>query len=471
MKQILLLLMLFSSVTFSLAQGQVGGNPSMQGDMMKESNQPMLVDNFEIDINHMSNSTRNKLNRVAAEYRTRGRSAFTDIGKSMLYGGVSSVFTVVGNEIISLTKIRSQQKKRWNEMRQKECFFADSLLSIKGQRDFYRKASTRGPLDPTDMNFDGITFRAKRNGQEVLKMVCHIDTLKLDHMFLHSKFYLVLDTLVFHPYQSYLPNLSANRIMGYSFDNSNKGNKPNGHEEMSGNPNVGKPQVKKPTKEEIELAQYWNTISKFSFVDQDEPTINVRIDLLSSWINEAVQVYQDVKLGSFSVNIPFKEKDLKDSIYFYSRQRALEEGKETIDISGDCFVVPRSYMPVEANNPSWGTGEYKMKVVMSERCKFNPKEGRSTNWHKDYKQLVRLQNNGKARNEYVANVVNTFRDSKDNIIKATYTPLLNAGLSILDLNSASSGAMGGMNGTPQGAGTGQVLQGGQQGGQNMPPKP
>lgn len=466
-KQVLLLLMLLVSATVSFAQG---GDPTAQRDLVKGNGQLVQEDNFVVDINHMSTTTRKKLNQVAAEYRTRGRSAFTDIGKSMLYGGVSSVFTVVGNEIISLTKIRSQQKKKWNEMRQKECFFSDSLLSIKGQRDFYRKPSARGPLDPTDMNFDGITFRANRNGKEILKMVCHIDTFKLDHMFLHSKFYLVLDTLVFHPYQSYLPNLSANRIMGYKIENPGERNRPSGDGEMPGKQDVDR---KKPTKGEKELVEYWNTISKFSFVDQNNPTVNIRIDLLSSWINEAVQVYQDVKLGSFSVNIPFKEEDLKDSVYFYSRQRALKEGKETIDMSGDCFVVPRSYMPVEATNPSWGTGEYKMKVVMSERCQYNPDKGRSTNWHKDYKQLVRLQNNGKARNEYVANVVSTFRDSKDNIIKATYTPLLNAGLSIFELNTAG----GGKSGTPQGGGQGGGAEQGSptnqmpQGGQNVPQKP
>ncbi len=83
------------------------------------------------------------------------------------------------------------------------------------------------------------------------------------------------------------------------------------------------------------------------------------MDFSSSWINEAIQVYQDVKLGSFSVNIPINEMDLgKDSVYVYSRQEALMKHKQLIDITGDSFVIPRSYMPVDANNPSWGTGEY-----------------------------------------------------------------------------------------------------------------
>lgn len=432
-KQVVLLLLLICS-SHSFAQRPMAGVQPKEGIMGNMQN--MQMDNFEVDVNQMDDNTRKKLNQVAANYRSKSRGAFTDIGKSMLYGGVSSVFTVISNEIISLTKIRSQQKRKWMEMRQNECLFIDSLQSAKGQSDFYRKPSVHGALDPSDMNFDGITFRASRNGNEILKMVCHIDTTKFSHLFLHSKFYLVLDSVVFHPYQSYLPNLSANRIRGVD---------------------------SKSSKEQID---YWNMISKFSFSEQQSPTINIRMDFSSSWINEAVQVYQDVKLGSFSVNIPINEMDLgKDSVYVYSRQEALMKHKQLIDITGDCFVIPRSYMPVDASNPSWGTGEYKMKVVMSERCQYNPTKGRSSNWHKDYKQLVRLQNRGKAKNEYMMNVVSSFKESKDNIIKATYTPLINSLQSSLGLNATSGasgmmGAMGGMQGAGKnGSAAGQMPQG------------
>lgn len=432
-KQVVLLLLLICS-SHSFAQRPMAGVQPKEGIMGNMQN--MQMDNFEVDVNQMDDNTRKKLNQVAANYRSKSRGAFTDIGKSMLYGGVSSVFTVISNEIISLTKIRSQQKRKWMEMRQNECLFIDSLQSAKGQSDFYRKPSVHGALDPSDMNFDGITFRASRNGNEILKMVCHIDTTKFSHLFLHSKFYLVLDSVVFHPYQSYLPNLSANRIRGVD---------------------------SKSSKEQID---YWNMISKFSFSEQQSPTINIRMDFSSSWINEAVQVYQDVKLGSFSVNIPINEMDLgKDSVYVYSRQEALMKHKQLIDITGDCFVIPRSYMPVAANNPSWGTGEYKMKVVMSERCQYNPTKGRSSNWHKDYKQLVRLQNHGKSKNEYMMNVVSSFKESKDNIIKATYTPLINSLQSSLGLNATSGasgmmGAMGGMQGAGKnGSAAGQMPQG------------
>ena len=184
-KQVILLLLLLCSLNI-FAQGSMMGAQPKEGIMGN-----MQMDNFEVNVNQMDDNTRKKLNQVATIYRSRSRGAFTDISKSMLYGGVSSVFTVISNEIISLTKIRSQQKRKWMEMRQNECLFIDSLQSVKGQSDFYRKPSVHGALDPSDMNFDGITFRASRNGKEILKMVCHVDTTKFSHLFLHSKFNLV----------------------------------------------------------------------------------------------------------------------------------------------------------------------------------------------------------------------------------------------------------------------------------------
>jgi hypothetical protein len=429
------LLLIASALVFGLCiitaqppqSKQMTGAPD--GGLMDGINMNGMETSFMLNINHMNGDTRDKLNRVASNYRSRNRSVMGDLGMSMLSGGVAAVVNVIGTEIINLTQIRSKQKKAWEAMRQKECMFIDSLQSVKGQSDFYGRQSTYGPLDPSDMNFDGITLKANRGGKEVLKMVCHIDTTKFDHIFLHSKFYLVVDTIIFYPYRSFLPNLKANHI-----DQPRKG---------------------KASQDEID---YWNTISQFSFLEHQSPMVNVSMDIYSSWINELVQVYQDVKLGSFSVNIPIKENELTDSVYFYSREKAIAEHRPTINIDGDCFVVPRSYMPVSANNPSWGTGEYKMKVVLSEKCRYNPKEGRSKNWHRDYKQLVRMQK-GKAENEYWNDIVTTFRDNKNTILKATYTPALNMGVKELGLSTSAGGAGGaggaGMSGGMQGGAGGQ----------------
>ena len=398
---------------------QTGGIslPASLDDMIRK-------DEFIVEINPMTTEKRRYLDRMASLYRENSRSVLTTLGKSMMIGGVTSAVTVLATELVKLTKVRKNQKQKWMEMRNKECVFIDSLCSVNGQRDFYRLPSSYGPLDPSDMNFDGITFRASRGGKDVLRMVCHLDTTRLAHLFLHSKFYLVLDTLEFHPYQSFLPNLSANRVMG--------------------------PDAKASDEEKA----YWNTISQFDFAEQKDPKLKIRLDFSSSWINEAVQIHRDVFLGSFDIEIPVKENNMTGSVYFYSRQQALAEGKPTIDVNGDCFVVPRSYMPVSAQNPSWGTGEYKMKVVMSETCRYNPDGKRAKNWHDDYKQLVRMQNNGKAGNEYWAIIKSAIMDNSSTILKSTYTPLVSYGMNALGLQNATAGAAGKTGGAMPGAAAG-----------------
>ncbi len=419
------------------------------GTTMDNQDRSSLLTYIEANVNEMDAQKREMLNRKAEIYRTRSRGIWEDIGLSMLSGGVTSVVDVISTEIINITKIRSTQKKKWREMLQKECTFVDSLQSINGQSDFYGSLSNYGPLDPTDMKFDGITLRASSGGKEVLNMVCHIDTARFDHLFMHSKFCLVVDSIVFYPYRSFLPNFSANRIQQPV---SNVGKEANINDRQGNN--VGIPQAagnydqsnrkaqKKQKQLKKETLAYWNTINNFKFEDLKDSTVTVKvnIDIFSSWINELVQVSKDVKLGSFSINIPIKKHDVKDSVYVYSRQTA--EAK--IDVEGECFVIPRSYMPVSAESPSWGTGEYKMKIALSENCQYVSETKRSKQWHKDYKQLVRLQNNGKAKNEYWSDIKSTMMENGSTILKATYTPAFNTAL--LSAGLSSDGAGGGNGG-------------------------
>ena len=442
---------LFITMLISIASISAFSQPKQGGDAHKMSQNGgislpasldgMMQENkFIVDINPMTTEKRRHLDRMASRYRENSRSVLTTLGKSMMIGGVTSAINVLTTELVNLTKVRKNQKQKWMEMRNKECVFIDSLCSVNGQRDFYRLPSSYGPLDPSDMNFDGITFRASRGGKDVLRMVCHLDTTRLAHLFLHSKFYLVLDTLEFHPYQSFLPNLSANRVTG--------------------------PDAKASDDEKA----YWNIISQFDFAEQKDPKLKIRLDFSSSWINEAVQVHRDVFLGSFDIEIPVKEDNLTGSVYFYSRQQALAEGKPTIDVKGDCFVVPRSYMPVSAQNPSWGTGEYKLKVVMSETCRYNPDGKRAKNWHDDYKQLVRMQNNGKASNEYWTSIKSAVIDNSTTILKSTYTPLVSYGMNALGLQTATAGAAGMAGGAMPGAAGGKMPSGGASGQGGMAPQ-
>lgn len=352
-----------------------------------------IASSMTLTVNRMNDEKKQRLNNIAMQYRnTRAAKLLPTIGQDV----VMSLTDILVKEAYYALTIRSRQKKEWMELRQKECTFVDSMQSVGGQRDFYAQTSVMGPLDPTGINFDGITLDASKNGHRVLHMVCHIDTSRIDMLFRHSRFYLVLDSFAFYPYHSFLPNLG-----------------------------VGASEITRRNDLEQDDIDYWNTISHFNFAEHRNPSVRVSIDLYSSWINELVQVFQDVRLGSFWLNIPISESDLRDSAYIYSRREALANGRPTIDINGSSFVVPRSYMPLDASKPSWGTGEFKMKVILSENCLYNPEGVRAKGWHKDYKQLMRLYNHGKDPDMvYLTHPLVTLRESNGVLLKAVYAPLI-----------------------------------------------
>lgn len=365
------------------------------GTVSAQSTNNLSIDNttkaYVVMVNKMDDPKQQKLNSVAAKYRLGKGSR--GLLSAMAAGGVSALVDVTITEIINLTKIRSRQKREWMEMRMKECIFVDSMQSVKGQTDFYKKPSFYGPLDPSDMDFDGITLNAYHNGKQVLMMVCHIDTNSFNDIFLHSKFHLVLDSLIFYPYQSFLPNLSIDSVFLFRNGDLNK-----------------------------DLLDYWHTISQFDFGEQQNLIVRVSLDISSSWMNELAQVFQDIHLGTFSVDIPIYKQALIDSVYVYSRKASLDNKKPTIDMQGSCFVVPRSFMPVDAGHPSWGTGEYKIKIILSETCQYNPDGERAKDWHRDYKLLKKIQSAGEAPNDYLMHVITTLHDHDNIILKATYSP-------------------------------------------------
>ena len=404
-KHISIFALLMIVATAASAQPVATGGDIFKGIPLRSDS---IASSFVVNVNTMDQAKQKKLNTVASQYQATRGAVLTSIGTGL----AMSFAEIVGKEAINLVKIRSRQKKEWLQMRQSECLFVDSLQSVRGQCDFYNRPSVAGPLDPTGMVFDGITISAYKNGKEVLQMVCHIDSSRFDQLFVHSRFYLVLDSLVFYPYRSYLPNM-----------------------------HVSGSELARQKKMPREVVDYWRTISQFDFAEQQSPQISVSFDLYSSWINELVQVFQDVKLGSFMVNVPVTEASLRDSVYIYSRRQALAAGQPVIEVEGSSFVVPRSYMPVAANRPSWGTGEYKLKVVISESCRYNPKGDRAKHWHRDYKQLVRMASGGKAKNEYLSYAVTTLRDNGGVLLKAVYSPVLNNVLGT-DVKGTASGHSG-----------------------------
>lgn len=151
--------------------------------------------------------------------------------------------------------------------------------------------------------------------------------------------------------------------------------------------------------------------NSFSFDERTNLRVGIEMEIFSSWINEAVMVMDNVKLGEFKMNINI---NTHDPIFTYSR-RQIEQNKLNarrstynnqlsaadttfIGIEGDCFVVPRSFMPVNGGQRMWGTGEYNIKVKMRESCQFSNDEEKNKKmkqWYRDYKQLRKMQRKGK----------------------------------------------------------------------------
>lgn len=423
----LLLLVFCASLAFAQNRGPTrGGNPPAGGP----GGGGNAGESWMVSVNRMDDHRRELITRTVENLQEQGgatRGILTGMLVSAGTSALSSVIDITATEVVKLANYRKNQKQAWMRMIQNECSYTDSISSIRGLQDFYSETSRYGALDPSNINFDGISVRGMRSGEEVLYLSCHIDTTRLDHLFQHSKFYLVVDTICFHPYSCHLPNLQANGIRlspGVQTERDNR----------------------------------------FSYDERERLTVGMEVSLSSSWINEAVMVQRDVELGKFKLQFTIPSGT---EVYSYSR-RAIENNRRRIaanpelrrqldtnfvSISGDCFVVPRSFMPISGSERMWGTGEYNMKVKFSETCHFVSDENRNPkmkNWHQDYKQLRSLQNKG---SEFVEYFQTLWQQNGNNLIKTMVRQGLNSGASAAGLTSSGAGART-ASGASAGAGAG-----------------
>lgn len=351
-----------------------GGNPALHD--------AKPADGYFIKFNKMGGESQQVINEYVANTMDslnsdQSKGFLSDVGIAILTGGISGVVNVVTTQVFNLIENKDKKKREWEQLIRNECSYTDSTIIINGLKNFYKSPSMSGPLDPTDINFDGFNITGMNNGKKTLYLSCHIDTAKLDNLFFHSKFNLVLDTLIFYPYNCHLPNLNANRISTHD-----------------------------------KAAKECERDNSFSFNERENLNIGLSLTLSSSWINEAVMLMKNVELGTFRMNISIDPRNIVDSAYVYSRKKVLENrttlrnsnineipklalDTNLIEINGDCFVVPRSYMPISATEPMWGTGEFDIKVKITEACDFIHKDSnpKSKNWKEDLAQLRKMQKN------------------------------------------------------------------------------
>lgn len=266
----------------------------------------------------------------------QGLTAAKKAASTSLMGLVSTGVNMIGDMVRS-------KKNDWRAAVARENVFVKTLPMMENIEDFYSDVSFAGALDPSSLSFNGFGCLQKRDNDTVLYMVCHLDTTEygVGRILKHSKFELTLDTLVFNPYKCDLPNDST---LPYS--------------------------LRMP----------------FSFTNRDNLNLQISLNVMSSWINQAIQLHRDQTLGQFFVNVPINENTLDaDSVFRFYRGSA--NNKAVCDITGESFIVPRSYIGVRDANgrfhDAWGTGQYKMSMTLRETCSNT--EAFDKNWKADWK--------------------------------------------------------------------------------------
>ncbi len=277
--------------------------------------------------------------------KLNNRGILTDLAASYMSLGTSSVISATQNLLgagLGFAKEALRDKRPdWEKAVNGESVFVKRLPMYTEVLDFYAAPSSIGALDPTDMKFSGFGCRqyitlTDENGnpfdEEVFYVSCSLrdDEHGMARMLNHSKFEIVVDELRFNPYLCNLPNDSL------SVDPSTR---------------IG-----------------------FSFDRRKDLTFRIDATVKSSWINEAIQVAKDVELGKFTIVAKIDPEKLDDDgVFRYSRGSDSNDGK-VVTVTGDSFIVPRSFVgstDMSAPGASWGTGQYKVEMDISESCKIN----------------------------------------------------------------------------------------------------
>ena len=291
---------------------------------------------------YTSNELANEISKMNGE-RDASRGYLGDLFdasknsmKGIAGGYVTSFFDLGVNAIGSLFTRNSRRKKAWEEEVKKENVFQTVINSVSEMSDFYDDTSFDGAMDPKGMRFDGIGCMRVEGDDTLFYASFHIDRTKLYRIINHSKFELVLDTLILSPEHSNLPNT----------------------------------QLSIP----------------YSFEERKNFTLAMELELSSSWMNEIVQLQKDQVLGAFRINIPVSP-DLLDSDGFLRYVRHGDDAPR-YKVSGECFIVPRSYMGFRDEKDNfkdcWGTGEYKLAIDIKESCEVTDQY--RANWKADYKR-------------------------------------------------------------------------------------
>lgn len=276
--------------------------------------------------------------------RSFGSELLISMGNAAIGAATGYVSSIVDLGIQALGKLimlDRQHKKEWQETITQESTVTNNIGTLYALNDFYAKGSFNGALDPTDIQFNGIGCLATTDEDTAFYVSCHLNRAKLNRLRDHSKFELILDTLVLDPYRAHLPNTP------------------------------------------LPLP--------FKFSERKAFDFKIKIQLISSWLDMIPSMHKDVVLGEFMLDVPIDSTDVNKQGKFVYIRKPHEPAK--YDIMGESFIVPRSFMPIINENGSvseyYGTGQYSLNISITETCDVTPEFQK--NWRKDRKNRKSLQ--------------------------------------------------------------------------------
>lgn len=259
----------------------------------------------------------------------------------------SNMFAAGTSAVAGLFTKKKDDLRNWEAAVQREMNFVKHLPMQTEISDFYRDTTTVGALDPDKMIFKGIGCRqykiyeenGRRDSMLVFEIVCSIDSseTKLSRIIRHGKFELKVDSIKFNPVLCNLPNDSL-------------------------------------SEEQVASLRI-----PFDFRNRKNLTFRLDATFYSSWMNEAIQVFNDQKLGAFQVSFTIPNESVLEKsgpykgYFVYDQTRDKSRGK--VNITGECFIVPRSFIHTKRAGGEdisvWGTGQYRVDMQFSETCQIN----------------------------------------------------------------------------------------------------
>ncbi len=382
-------------LAFTLVAGSLNAqNPRPRNDSPSKGRMVTGQRKYRLVVNEGNDSTIAEFNRgletIRGNLSNRGfMDNLVGLYKSSVAGqAVSATTALLDFGINSLISATKSKRPEWEKAVRGECTFVKKLPMQMEILDFYRHPSVNGPLDPTDMNFNGFGCRqvieyVDENGNsredEVFYVSCKVKAGPEGkaRMLNHSKFEVEIDTLRFNYALCDLPNdslgMNTDKRIGFSFDNR----------------------------------------KDLKFI--------INATITSSWINQALMVFNDQPLGSFNIVASIDPNYIDcDGIFRYYAATDKGSGKD-VRVTGDCFLVPRSYVgssDMENIRDSWGTGQYKVEMKVSEVCKINDKyyqteDGKDNHkWKEEWRQIKSRKKKPSVWHQVLGVVSTQYKDSQ-----------------------------------------------------------